>query len=369
MHLTARDIVRAHSSLGPGEEIIEQRRAIYLAAIELTSAGSVPDPPPDVLDNPAVRAHLGAALSTGDPSAAARLCSVDGLVAEGCALEVLGCPVQVASSADAPDALRGAVGRISDELRRHGVELPAAWLLTAEAPGFPVACERLAAGVRMALEVAPELTRDLLAHVALFAVLADEAGRLGSASAREYPGLVLVPEPATAVEVAEAVVHEGAHQAFFDFSLTRAILGPEQYEAPPFTPSWAQPGAPPWPMEQCYAAFHAYCCLSAFADALGGADLSANPSSLLPMAAVRADEIGDWLLNHGRLIQPDGHALLRSLTGHAPVGEPAAAAEPAATPSVIDAGTVVRPCGPLTLVARKGHPADLLWVRSDRLPG
>ena len=45
---------------------------------------------------------------------------------------------------------------------------------------------------------------------------ADPSGRLGSASAREFPGLVLFPEPQTALEVAEALIHEGAHQKFFD---------------------------------------------------------------------------------------------------------------------------------------------------------
>ncbi len=33
---------------------------------------------------------------------------------------------------------------------------------------------------------------------------------MGSATVREYPGLVVVPQPTPPLEVAEALVHEGA---------------------------------------------------------------------------------------------------------------------------------------------------------------
>lgn len=366
MQLSERDIVAAHAVFGRPDEVLDQTRSLYLVAAELASGRRIRELPVAVLDNPAARGHLGAVLCTGGPLADELLRPVDELLTAEGRLVVDGLPVRLASAPAAPGALVGAVGRISDELRRHGVDLPEAWLLTGDAPGFAEARRHLVDGVRLALDVAPELTRDLLSHVTLVAVLAQEAGRLGSASAREYPGLVMLPPPRSAREVAEALVHEGAHQRLFGLMQTRAILGPADPDLA-FTPSWAAPGAPPWRMEQCLAAFHAYCCLGAVADRLGGGEPADNPFSLLPRAARRAAEIGDWLLRHAAAVQPDGHVLLGRLTGRAPAGAPAAL-DLDALPDPLDASTVMRRCGARTLLARGSFPADLVWVRSDLVP-
>jgi hypothetical protein len=365
VQLSEGDIVAVHAALGPADEIIQQGRSVYLAATELASDRKIDELSQDVLDNPAVRGHLGAVLGAGAPLLVDHLRSVDELVTDDGRMTVDGFPLRLASSATASAALVGAIGRISDELHRHGVTLPKAWLLDAQAPGFATARGHLVEGVRLALEKAPLLTRDLLPHITLFAVLAQQAGRLGSASAREFPGLVMVPEPRSALEVAEAVIHEGAHQRLFGLMLTRPILGRID-DAPPFLPSWAQPGAPPWRMEQCFAAFHAYCCLGAVADAFdANGGRNENPYSLLPVAAPRAQEIGDWLVRHAGALQAGGHLMLARLTGRRPVDAPAPAADVDTAPGHIDASAVVRRCGPLTLIARRAFPADLMWVRSE----
>jgi hypothetical protein len=369
VRLSEGDIVAVHAALGPAAEIIEQARSVYLAAAELASDRKIDDLPRDVLDNPAVRGHLGTVLGAGAPLLVEHLRSVNELVTDDGRIAVDGLRLRLASSPTAPSALVGAVRRISDELRRHGVTLPKAWLLDARAPGFSTARRHLVEGVRLALEKAPLLTRDLLPHITLFAVLAQHAGRLGSASAREFPGLVMVPEPRSALEVAEAVIHEGAHQRLFGLMLTRPILGRID-DAPPFVPSWAQPGAPPWRMEQCFAAFHAYTCLSAVADAFDAeGNRNENPFSLMPVAAARSHEIGDWLVRHARALQAGGHLMLAGLTGRQPVGAPAPATDLDSAPGHVDASAVVRRCGPLTLIARRAFPADLMWVRSELVAG
>ena len=89
---------------------------------------------------------------------------------------------------------------------------------------FAAVVHTLTSGIELAVSVAPELALDLLPHVALFAVVDSEcSGQLGSASLREFPGLILLPEPRSSVEVAEALIHEGAHQKFFDLAMTRSV--------------------------------------------------------------------------------------------------------------------------------------------------
>jgi hypothetical protein len=80
--------------------------------------------------------------------------------------------------------------RISDELQRYGADVPESALVTIT--GNPAASslfDWLVDGIELAVRMAPMLALDLLPHVSLFAVLSREAaGRLGSASAHEFPG-------------------------------------------------------------------------------------------------------------------------------------------------------------------------------------
>ncbi|GAA1252791.1 hypothetical protein GCM10009609_15140 [Pseudonocardia aurantiaca] len=368
MRVTPEELSKAHAQLGDPEEILHQRRTLYAAAVSLCTGTEVQvDVEQDTLDNPAVRGHLGAVLSGRSRYTASARQQLTDLVAPGFGTEVGGWPVRLASAPVAPSALAGALQRIAGELTRHGDESGGLALLTVEQGGaIDEAWDRLVDGVLLAVRVAPELAMDLLPHVSLFAVVVtEESARLGSASAREYPGLILIPKPRSALEVAEALFHEGAHQKFFDFGMTRAMLGPLSPQAPRFAPPWAPPGAPEWPLEQSVAAWHAYHCLAAFYGCLHGVpdELPLDDGSLLPKAASRAAEIGRYLRRQGSFLGQDAHALIAALEG-APPDDPSPVDEAAAEVSgaVDDGSILVYPAGRRTLVVKRGAPPVLYWV-------
>lgn len=347
-------IARAHGRFGSATEIVEQRRAVYRLAVELLDPTG-PEIGPDRLDNPMSRGHLGEVLSGRAAYSRQELRPLAELTGP-----VSG-PVRVLDRG--ADALAPALTRVGTELRRHRADdrLPA--LLTTRAAGFGKARRVLLDGVALAARVLPALAADLLPHVALFALVRDESGRLGSASAREFPGLVVLPAPSVALEAAEAFLHEGAHQKFFDLAITRAVFGGNQHAAPPMRPSWAVGAG--WPLEQTFAAWHAYRCLTALAEV---SDPPPGPS-LLPFAAERAGELGDWLRGHGGYLGPDGHRLLAEVDGRAPDDPPsdplAAAGSPWAPPPSDPAARTSHFDG-RTLVAWPGRPVEFAWLERDQ---
>ncbi|OLT17475.1 hypothetical protein BJF78_13245 [Pseudonocardia sp. CNS-139] len=368
MQLAADDIRSAHERIGSPAEIVQQRRALYAAVVELGSDNAdQPEPTADVLDNPVVRGHLGALLTGRERFAPDALRPLSGMVAPGFGVEVGGYPVRLASAPGAAESLAAVVRRVADELARHGDENAGLTLVTIGDARLAEVYDVLVQGVRLAARVAPALALDLLPHVALFAVAdVGAAQRLGSASAREYPGMILIPLPETPLEVAEALVHEGAHQKFFDFGMTRSMLGARTPEAPPFRPSWAPPGAPPWPLEQAFAAWHAYSCLAAFDNALdaSGEDTGRHSDSLLRKAAERAGEIGSWLRSHGGYLGADAHLLIAAFAGFPPDEGWVAEDVEADIRAAGDGGLLVRPCGSRTLVVRR-DTFDLWWVADE----
>lgn len=356
------DIARAHALLGPSAELIEQRRAVYLTAIELLAGNGPPVLEHGVLDNPMVRGHLGEVLTGASRYDRDLLRPVTALTTESSSFPVSGFPVRVAAAPGAQFDLTGALQRIGVELDRHGTGGRTPSVITADQPNFDVAYDQLRLGVELAAEVAPELIQDLLPHVTLIAMLDDTSGRVGSASVREYPGLVMLPSPASSLDASEALIHEGAHQRFFDLAITRAMFGANQYAAPKFVSSWAAPNAPHWPIEQTFAAFHAYCCLGAFAENLPTMrPLEATAQSLLPVAGKRAAEIGDWLLRHGEFLGADGHTLIEGLLGRRPGCPPAAEPVPA-VPEMTRDEAIVHRLGSRTLVGRRASPVELFWI-------
>lgn len=348
-------IARAHGRFGSAGEVVAQRRAVYRLAVELLGPADPTDSEIDTeidadrLDNPVSRGHLGEVLSgraAFSPGELRPLTDLTGPVAG---------PVRVVQRGE--DALAPALARVSTELRRHraGEDPPA--LLTAGGVGFAQARRVLLDGVEVALRGVPELAADLLPHVAAFAMVRDDSGRLGSASAREFPGLVVLPAPSVAAEAAEAFLHEGAHQKFFDLAITRAVFGANQFDAPPMPPSWA--GGAEWPLEQTFAAWHAYRCLTAFAE------VSDPPpgASLLPVAAERAEELGDWLRAHGEYLGPDGHRLLDAVDGRAPDAPPPSGA---GSPPPSDPAARTLRFDRRTLIAWPGHPVEFAWRERDQ---
>lgn len=379
MTLTGAEIRSVHASFGSVDELSDRRRALYRLALETASrrsAGDVgppsapaADPTPDVLDNPVVRGHLGAVLggvAEYDPD------HVRSIREWADVLEVASRPeycVRLAARRDAVPALDPALTRIGVGPGKVAPGVEPGTLLLTDSEAFEPTRRRLTDGVRLALDVAPELVGDLLPHVALLAVVpAAVAGRLGSASLREYPGLIVLPEPKSALEVAEALVHEGAHVKFFDLAMTCSMLAVG--EADRFRPPWASPDAATWPFEQTVAAFHAYCCLAAFHEALvapGDPDLHVH--SLLPLAAERADVIGRFLLDRGGHLGPDGQEFVGRLAGR-DFGVPAARTD---TTELIrralhdDSSVLSSDCGHWTLLMRWTKPVTIAWVPSSRL--
>jgi hypothetical protein len=357
---TAGDVRRVHASFGNVDDLLDRRHAVYRLAVEL--AGGATELPTDVLENPAVRAHLGEVLggvSSYDP---ARMQPLSDLTTAAGRRVLGGHPMRVASAPAAGTALIGALHHLDAELVRRADDGSAALVLEGS-PSFAPAMRTVVCGVDLAVEIAPDLALDLLPHVALFGVLrADRAGRLGSASIREYPGLVLLPEPTQPIEVAEALVHEGAHQKFFDLAITRSILGP--HATVRFTPPWSPPDTPPWPFEQCLAAFHAYCCLAVLADAVRDREIAVHPYSLLPFAAERAEILGEWLGGHGELLGMGGRAFVGALTGQ-DFNIPAVADQDddlLARWSASMSSVGIRECGDWALMMSRSRPADLAWV-------
>ena len=363
----AADVTHLHASLGPVPELLEQRRAVYSAAIELFRGAAAADVPDSVLDNPAVRAHLGAVLGGTAEVDPAQLMAVDALTAPRATFRVSTSTVRVASSPAAPGALAPAVALITGQLQMHGDEAGPRILTEADRE-FAPALAAVRQGVELAMRLSPELVSDLLPHVALIAILARaNSGRLGSASSREHPGLVLVPEPQSGMEMAEALVHEGAHQKFFDLAITRSLIGPNHTEAPYFTPPWAPVGAPPWPLEQCFAAFHTYVLLGVLhrdvrAHAAAGDGHELPSHSLLPAAEQRAGTIGDWMVRQGVFLGSDGRTLVELLHGVRPPSSDAVGRDPRPTEDDLRDADLIRRCGRRTLVARAGSPIELYWL-------
>jgi hypothetical protein len=373
--LAGPDLVRVHASLGSVDELLSQRRTVYRAAVRLSANSFVGDVDDVVLDNPVVRSHLGEVLAGSASYDEGRLQSLDDLLAGECRSAVGHGVVRVASTREARTALSGALRRIDEQLHRHGDLGVQTELLLVGDEDFHDAHRKLIDGVRLAACLSPELTQDLTSHVAVFALLKrSSAARLGSASAREYPGLILLPAPWSALEAAEALMHEGAHQKFFDLCINRAIFATEV--GPSFAPSWAPSGSPRWSFEQAFAAFHAYCCLAAFWVAVVEAKETPelHEYSLLPEAWTRSSEVGAWLISQSDFLGAEGRALLGRLMGNVDTRR-------ASEESVCEVPRIrshVRreelSCGEWTLVAEIAHatsdaqPFILHWVRPASSP-
>jgi hypothetical protein len=285
---TAPDMHDVHAAIAAAIEVVAERRSLYRLAAEMVGvSGAVPD---EVLDRPLVRHRLGEALAGRD--------SLDGADLSADAIGVVvdaGLPVVADPCAQAALAtVLGIVGPVAG-LR----------LLTKADDSFDATLKTVAAGVRLVREDGGGLAEDLLTHVNLLAVVDPAtAGGLVSASSRYFPGLVIIERPSTAIEVAEALIHEGAHEKFFDLAITRSFLGVKSDAAEEFVTSWS--GAR-WPIEQVFAAWHAYRCLAQFAESVRA---PLGPGSLLPLAGERAAEIAKWLQAHKESLLSDAWWML-----------------------------------------------------------
>ncbi len=362
------DIPALHAAIAPSSVLQQERRALYQLAAELLDVDCAQALDPDVIDSPLARNCIGDALAGRRSFACSTLVGISAATAAGSGAQGL----RVASRPEANALLAEALNIVGTELdRQQAASFPPELLTEADGERFTSALAVLNGGVALARSVNPELTEDLLAHVALVGVIDPQrAGRLASASPRTFPGLVLLKSPQSTIEAAEALVHEGAHQKLFDLAITHDLLNSDSDLCPPFHPPWA-PEERLWPLEQTLAACHAYSCLARFAHEAGvtaGGSLFGD-DSLLPVANERSAILGQWLLGKGNYLGDDAHMLLDGLIGRRPHTRRTTASCPSAAAAdyVVDSRLEFRRCGSLdrVLVGRPSSPPQLYWISND----
>ena len=366
------DIPAVHAAIAPVSTLVRDRRRLYQVAAELVCPGAPSRLEYDVTDSPIARHHIGNALAGGPSPNSAALIKIADAVGEHGRVEAGASELVIASRPDADGLLAEALDAVGEELDRQQAASGRLRLVT-EAAGerFDRALEVLRAGVALARSTSHELIDDLLPHITLVGIIDPQhAGRLGSASPRRHPGLVLLEGPHSSIDAAEALVHEGAHQKLFDLAITHDLLADRSEECPPFHPPW-MPADRRWPLEQTLAAGHAYACLARLARDLNVSrgDQVIAASSLLPVANERCGMAIEWLLEMGGHLGADAHTLLEGLSG--------IEAHPAALmmecPFRVDNGYTVAPRLQLhrcedadrVLVSCPTQPPELFWVDAD----
>ncbi len=361
------DVRAVHAAIAAPSALQRERRALYQLAVDLLEHCDPPVLDRDVIDSPLARHTIGDALAGHANLVCSTLVGISAVAALGSIADDL----RVVSRPQANTLLGPALRTVLAELDAQQALEPPALLTEADGDRFTSALAILRDGVALARSVSPELIDDLLAHITLVGVIDPQlTGRLVSASPRTYPGLVLLKAPRSSIEVAEALVHEGAHQKLFDLAITRDLLTADSDRCPPFHPPWV-PVQRRWPLEQTLAACHAYVCLARFGDEAGvtAGSRAVAPESLLPVASERSRILGQWLLDQGEHLGTDAHLLLDGLLGRRPSTSRTAASCSGAVAAdyVIDAGLEFRRCGSTdrVLVGRPSQPPQLYWVSDD----
>lgn len=371
----ARDLPAVHASIASVDALLDTRRTLYRLAAELLRpevySGSLGW---NVVDSPSFRGRIGRALAAGNATLCDEVVPIDAVVVDGGWLRLGPRPIPVASRYDVNQLLSDAVDSVGVQLTRQPGSEPLRLLTDADGELFTSALELVDRGIGLARSLSPALVDDLLAHVALVGIVDPHtAGTLASASSRSFPGLVLLNTPDSAMEAAEWIVHEAAHQKLFDLAITGSMLTAESDTCSPFEPSWP-PGGRRWPLEQTLAAGHAYACMAQFAtDAADAGKAVAfdtpGSQSLLPVARERSAVIFDWLLEQGEYLSADAHTLLAGIHGRRPV-KVAVRRRYAVQTTVscaVEPGLTVRRCatGGKVLVGRRSQPPELYVVTED----
>jgi hypothetical protein len=363
------DIRALHATIASVSALQGERRTLYQFAADLLQGDHARILDPDIIDSPLARSSIGDALAGRSGFSDSTLVGISAVAEPGGTTPDL----PVASRPEANALLAGALAGIGAELGSHQAATgPPRVLTAADGEQFTAARTVLHAGIELARSVSPELIEDLLPHIALVAFVDPRrAGGLASASSRTFPGLIIMESPRASIEVAEALVHEGAHQKLFDLAITHDLLSVSSDRCPPFHPPWA-PEEHRWPIEQTLAACHAYACLARFSEdaSLAGRAVVAGASSLLPVAGERSEIIGQWLLGHGDHLGVDAHTLLEGLLGRRPRTTDTAqnrSCGPPAADYVIAAGWEMRRChsSDRVLLGRPARPPQLYWVSQD----
>jgi len=363
-----------HDAIAPVAVLQRERRALYQFATDMMCPGAPETLDLDVVDSPIARNRIGEALAGRAELACSELVGISAVTGELGRINSEGEGPRVVSRPDATTLFAEALSTVGAELVRQRAALGPPRLLTAtDGDQFASALSALGEGIALARSLSSELIDNLLPHIALVAIVDPRhAARLASASPRSFPGLVLLESPSSqsSIDVAEALVHEGAHQKFFDFAITRDLLDVGSDRCPLFHPPWG-PEDRQWPLEQTLAAGHAYACLARFAHDAGVPvrRRAVAEHSLLPAASERCEIIGQWLLDSGSYLGSSAHTLLEGLLGRRP--RPPAVAADRLTTTPVDyipsSGLAFRRCGSAdrVLIGRTTSPLQLFWVSED----
>jgi hypothetical protein len=343
------DVVSAHARVGSPAQLVSDRRALYRLAVSLMDASGGESLPDDVLDDPALRFAVGEVLAGRMP--AGQLCLPPHR------------PYAASDQLIAGDAAR--VADLEPALAAVAQECGTKPALIVEGDlHFGRAVEEVRAGLGAACALVPDLFLDLVGHVAAIGIL--DPGRSGavvSASSRSMPGVVLL-RAGSPLDVAESFIHEAAHQRLFDMALTCDMLRADADGLEAFRPSWRHTD---WPREQALAAFHTYACLAQLWRAVPADPAPVlAPHSVLPDAASRAREIGEWLFARLDLLGSDACRLVGALL------ERPLPLAPELRPVPLSGGTyragqfrVVPTGGGRCLVGVAGAVPQLFWLDRD----
>jgi len=190
----------------------------------------------------------------------------------------------------------------------------------------------LRAGYDLVRELAPTLAPSVLAHVRLVAWMRVQTpdAAVQSGSIRAIPSSIFFSPRhlRTPWAVAEALMHEAAHNKLFDLYLVRLVLKPgyDCRHARKIPVPWKRPTMMQrneWPVDQALSAFHVYMHLAVLGRAVdgrapelvgrfGATDESGAMKS--SVAVERAEYLGEALLEHGKEdLGPDGLAMVQWL--------------------------------------------------------
>lgn len=362
------DIPTLHAAIAPSSTLHGERRTLYQLATDLLGGSCSRVLDRDIIDSPLARKQIGDALAGRSRLVCSELVGISGLAAADSAAHDLPVVSRPEANTLLADALDDIGAQLADQRETSG---PPRLLTKVDGETFTSALAVLRDGVALARSISPELIEDLLMHVALVGILDPQrTDGLASGSFRTFPGLLLLESPRSRIEVAEALVHEGAHQKLFDLGITHDLLTIDSDQCAPFHPPWV-PEDRFWSLETALAACHAYACLARFwQDARVTVETRiVGPGSLLPVASERSEIIGRWLLNKGDHLGTDAHTLLEGLLGRRPhtARTTGGCSGPMAADYVIDTRLEFRRCGSAgrVLVGRRSQPPQLYWISND----
>ncbi|MGH3907378.1 MAG: aKG-HExxH-type peptide beta-hydroxylase [Pseudonocardiaceae bacterium] len=343
---------------------------MYQLAAELLEANR-PALDIDVIDCPIARNRIGDALAGRSRLVHSELVGISAVAGDAGPVSSETDGLRVVSRPPANTLLAGALDTMGTQLGSQQAAFGRLRLLTAaQGQRFSSALGTLSAGVAIARSASPDLVDDLLAHVVLVGIIDPRyAGRLVSASTRTFPGLVVLGTRSS-IAVAEALVHEGAHQKLFDLAITHHLIDTDSDRCPPFHPPWA-PADRLWSLEQAFAAGHTYACLAQFGEDAGVSEgaIEVGAESLLPVASERREIIGEWLLDRGDYLRHDAHRLLAGLLGRRPhtTRTMKSRSDSLGAHQVVSTGLEFRQCdsSDQVLVGLPSDPPQLYWVSKE----